>query len=199
MRRLLTSEILEGIRRNDPQVLRYVYQSYFKKVERFVTSNQGTSTEASDLFQEALIVVFQRVRQEGPTLTRSFRSFFLGVVRNLWLKQLEARRRTPFEELSDSGDIDVFRVMDDLYSAYDEALLRQLIYKYYSDLGEQCRTILELYARKTAIKDIAEKLGLTENFVKKRKYECKEKLIRDLMNDPLFKHIFNHERLGRKD
>ncbi|MGC8864351.1 MAG: RNA polymerase sigma factor [Bacteroidales bacterium] len=199
MRRLVTSEILEGIRRNDPQVLHYVYQTYFKKVVHFVTSNSGTSTEASDVFQEALIVVFQRVRKEGPTLTRSFRSFFLGVIRNLWLKQLEARRRTQFQELSDSGDIDVFQVRDDLYSAYDEALLRQLIHKYFNGLSEQCRTILELYARKMSVKDIAEQLGLTENFVKKRKYECKEKLIRDLMNDPLFKHIFNHERMGRKD
>ncbi|MDK2910190.1 MAG: hypothetical protein PWR20_1757 [Bacteroidales bacterium] len=193
MRRLSTSEIINGIRRNDPQVLRYLYHTYFKKVEFFVVSNKGVANEAPDLFQEAMIVIFQRVQKEGLTLKSSFKSYFFGVIRKLWLKHLEANRKLPAQESSDSGDIDVFQAVDELYNAYDQAILRQLIMKHYSALGEQCRLILELQARRVAMRDIAERLGVSENFVKKRKYECKEKLIRDLMNDPLFKHLFNHE------
>jgi len=199
VRRLSTSEVIDGIRRNDPQVLRYVYNAYFQEVESFVVSNNGAAHEASDLFQEAMIVIFQKVRQEGLTLTSSFESYFFGVIRKLWLKQLEANRKQALRESSDSGDRDFFREIDDLYGAYDHAILRQLILKYYGALGEQCRQILELYARRVAIKDIAESLGISESSVKKRKYECKEKLIREIMNDPLFKHLFNHEPMGRKD
>ncbi len=193
MRRLSTSEIINGIRRNDPQVLRYVYHTYFKKVESFVVSNKGGVNEAPDLFQEAMIVIFQRVQKEGLTLKSSFKSYFFGVIRKLWLKHLEANRKLPAQESFDSGDIDVFQAVDELYNAYDQAILRQLIMKHYNALGEQCRLILELQARRVTMHDIAERLGVSENFVKKRKYECKEKLIRDLMNDPLFKHFFNHE------
>jgi RNA polymerase sigma factor (sigma-70 family) len=158
-----------------------------------VVSNKGVVNEAPDLFQEAMIVIFQRVQKEGLTLTSSFKSYFFGVIRKLWLKHLEANRKLPAQESSDSGDIDVFQAVDELYNAYDQAILRQLIMKHYNALGEQCRLILELQARRVAMRDIAERLGVSENFVKKRKYECKEKLIRDLMNDPLFKHLFNHE------
>lgn len=193
MRRLSTSEIIIGIRNNDPHVLRYVYNTYIKKVEFFVVSNKGSADQAADLFQEALIVIFQKVRLEEFTLTSSFKSFFFGVIRNLWLKHLEANRKELSLKLSDSGDKDVFREVDRLYGTYDQAILRQLIMKHYSALGEQCRLILELQARRVTMRDIAERLGVSENFVKKRKYECKEKLIRNLMNDPLFKHFFNHE------
>ncbi len=193
MRRLSTSEIIDGIKENDPHVLHYVYQSYFKKVEAFVVANSGSASDAADLFQETMIVIFQKVRNDDLNLRSSFKSFFFGVIRKLWLKHLEVNRRRQHQEKSYSGDMDVFQVTDDLYSAYDQAIIRQLILKYYNKLGAKCQQILELYAHKMPVKDIAEKLGCSESLVKKRKFECKEKLVRELMNDPLFKYLFNHE------
>lgn len=63
------------------------------------------------------------------------------------------------------------------FKSIDENASRRFIQKYFLKLGEGCQKILQLYAQGMSYRKIAENMGVTEKFVKKRKYECKEMLI----------------------
>lgn len=54
---------------------------------------------------------------------------------------------------------------------------------YFKQLSEVCRKILELYTVKLTVREIADKLGNTEKYVRKRKYECKNRLVKLVMEN----------------
>ena len=57
------NELLDGIRNHDSGVLEFVYQKYFPMIESFVLHNQGSSEQAKDVFQEAMIIVYKKIRE----------------------------------------------------------------------------------------------------------------------------------------
>jgi len=94
--------IIEGIRRKDKDVLRYVYKQYFPMVRYFIVRNNGTEQDAEDIFQEAMIVVFERARKRNLALGCAFKTYLYSVVRHIWL-QLADRNRLQYE-LSDMDE-----------------------------------------------------------------------------------------------
>ncbi len=195
MRSLLTSEIFEGIRRNDPQVLRYVYKSFFWRIHNFVIDYKGSETDAEDIFQEALVVIYQKLRDEDVEIGCSFKTFFFAVCRHLWFRQLVVRRQMD-ETIQDlSVKEDVFRLTEDLFQSIDKTESRRMVQKHFSQLGETCQKILQLFNARVPLREIAQIMGVSEKFAKKKKFECKEKLLNQLKNDPLFKVYFDDERI----
>ncbi len=185
MRNHLNSEILEGIRRNDPQVLQYIYKTFYDKVYQYIRRNNGTEADAEDVFQEALVIIYQKIRFGELVLTSSFKTFFFAICRHLWLQQLQQKKLSEEIQIYSSGDEDVFRITEDMFQSIDENASRRFIQKYFLKLGEGCQKILQLYAQGMSYRKIAENMGVTEKFVKKRKYECKEMLIEMIKKDHL--------------
>lgn len=195
MRSLLTSQIFEGIRRNDPQVLRYIYKSFFWKIQNFVFDYKGTEADAEDIFQEALVIIYQKIRDENVEISCSFKTFFFAVCRHLWFRQLVVRRQME-EVIQDSAQTeDVFRIMEDLFQSIDKTEARRMVQRHFSQLGETCQKILQLFNARVPLKEIAQIVGISEKFAKKKKFECKEKLLNQIKNDPLFKVYFDDERI----
>jgi DNA-directed RNA polymerase specialized sigma24 family protein len=62
--KLTQIEILEGIKNNDPDILQGVYQDQYPKVEKYVISNNGTSQEAKDIFQEAFVALWKNIKND---------------------------------------------------------------------------------------------------------------------------------------
>ena len=67
MKRLSDEEILAGLRKRDNRILQYIYKNSFTPVKQLVLHNAGSENDAEDIFQEALIVIFKKLR-ESPTL-----------------------------------------------------------------------------------------------------------------------------------
>ena len=60
--------ILQGIRDHESRILEHVYQVYFPVIESFVIHNQGNSHQAKDVFQEGMIIVYNKLRGDGREL-----------------------------------------------------------------------------------------------------------------------------------
>ena len=71
----------------------------------------------------------------------------------------------------------------------EEGEKRNLMYKHFFTLSEDCKKILELFFAKTPMKKIAEMLETSESYVKKRKHICKTRLMQNVQNDPLFNEL----------
>jgi RNA polymerase sigma factor (sigma-70 family) len=188
------TELVEGLRNRKNEILEYIYEEYFPTVKYFINANNGNDEEARDVFQETLLVVFIRIRQEDFKLKCSLKTYIYAVSKNLWLKQLSINRRWNFisiqnQEISHQEDVNTVEVIN------VNEIKRLLYQKYYLELGLICQRILELLVKKISYKDIANILNLkNEQYARKKKYRCLQSLIKRLRKDPYYKIFLGNEK-----
>ena len=178
--------IIDGLKRQDSLIIRYVYKEYYPTIKFLITTNSGTDTDAEDVFQDALVVLYRKIARENLVLTSSFKTFLYSICRNLWLQRLDRRVfRNEFLELEDLGEL-----QDISYSEQpeDDQEKYRLFQQHFFRLGDDCQKVLKLFMNKTSLKEIADIMGFkTEKYAKTRKFMCKEKLKNSIINDPNFK------------
>ena len=54
--------LLEGLGREDRQSIEKIYRDHYNMVQSLVTNNSGTADDAADIFQELMIVLFEKAR-----------------------------------------------------------------------------------------------------------------------------------------
>ena len=178
--------IITGLRNRDGLIIRYVYKEYYPTIKFLITTNSGTETDAEDVFQDALVVLYRKIARENLVLTSSFKTFLYSICRNLWLQRLDRRvfsnEFLDMEDLSETQESSYNEQPDEEIEKY--RLFQQHFYK----LSEDCQKILKLFMGKVSLREIAEIMGFkTEKYAKTRKFMCKEKLKNSIINDPNFK------------
>jgi RNA polymerase sigma factor (sigma-70 family) len=184
VKRLTDDEIVAGLRKRDNRVLQYIYKNSFNTVKQLILHNAGTDNDAEDIFQEALIVIFRKIKDDaGFELTAAFNTYIYSISRLLWLKHLrnikkieidplnrDMEERIEFEEPSPVQDKDLRMAI------YQRTLLR---------IPEDCQKILRLTAQDISSREIAHQLGFrSEGYVRKRRHFCKEHLVNRIKEDP---------------
>ncbi|MBU2915742.1 MULTISPECIES: RNA polymerase sigma factor [Reichenbachiella] len=163
-------EILERVSRGDEAALDYLYKKYYKMMTRIVLNNSGTEDEAKDVFQDALLVFWQKAISGNLVLTSKISTFIYSICLNLWRKELDRKSRHSGEMVEEATYQDIER---------QEKI--KIVNDCINQLGDACRKILTYhYFDGLSMQDIAEKLNFANtDTAKTKKYKCKKKL--DLM------------------
>ena len=182
-RALLTDhELLMGLADGSDDALSQLYRRYFPMVLRFVTSNSGSEDEAKDIYQEALIVLYEKVRSGSFELQCQLKTYVYSVSRRLWLKQLTHKSRFMVSdtETPATDSAAVGQMSNDLTDHEERDRQFDLMADSLNRLGEPCRTLLEdFYIRHLSMQDITEKFGYTNaDNAKTQKYKCLMRLKR---------------------
>ncbi len=182
MNRYSVTEIIDGLRRRDNRVLRYIYKTYYPPVVKLVLTNSGTEDDAKDIFQETLIVVFRNIRDKADfKLESGFQTYLYSIARLLWLKHLRNSRNQDKNLKENHTFIEFeepkpFNEEDIRYALYQRAFIK---------IPSDCQKILKMSVDGIPQKEIADSLGFkSENYIKKRKHFCKEYLILKIKEDP---------------
>ncbi len=61
-------------------------------VKDLVSKNGGSSEDASDLFQDGMVVVYEKAMDVDFTLSSSLKTYLYAVCKNKWLMQLRKRK-----------------------------------------------------------------------------------------------------------
>ncbi|HBL74561.1 MAG: hypothetical protein A2W90_20960 [Bacteroidetes bacterium GWF2_42_66] len=186
-------ELLNGILRNDSVILQFIYKNFYYKINFFIKKNNGDDDDANDVFQEAIIIMYRKIKDNSLILDCSFDTYLYSICRFLWMKQLE-KRKNEKERIYDNQEY-----RDDIY---DEQLNRtvdmneryKLYQKHFKNLGKDCQKILQMFFDKVPLKQIAQMMGFKgEKYAKKRKYKCKEYLIKSIKQDLEYKKILEDD------
>ncbi len=183
-------EIIEGIKARDNCVLQYIYKYYYPSIHHFIISNSGSTDDAKDIFQESIIVIYRKVKdQKHFLINSSFKTFIYSIARNIWLKHLRTKKYEGQKIQDHQSFIDL---KDEPFKISNEDLKMTLYQKYFKQLPEDCQNILKLTARDIPQKEIAQAMNFkSENYVKKRKHNCKEKLIEMIKEDPQYPDLWD--------
>jgi RNA polymerase sigma factor (sigma-70 family) len=186
-------ELLNGILRNDTIVLQSIYKNFYSKINFFIKKNNGDDDDANDVFQEAIIIIYRKLKANDLVLDCTFETYLYSVCRFLWLKQLE-RRKLEKEKIKDNHEYNEDIYDDNLEKVVDLNDRYRLFQKHFANLGKDCQKVLQLYFDKVPLKSIAQIMGFkSEKYAKKRKFKCKEYLIKSIKQDLEYKKILSGE------
>jgi RNA polymerase sigma factor (sigma-70 family) len=175
--KLTDKSIIEGIRLQDEKVLNYLYDHYYQTVKSHVLKNSGSDDDASDLFQDTIIALYQQITENSFDLTSDLKGYFFGIARNLWNEQLRKKKR--ITELN----IDV--VEEDDSDEYFDQALEKILSRSFQKLKPDSQTILTLFSEGLSYEEIATRMDLkNETYARRKKYLSKEELLEIIKRDP---------------
>lgn len=185
--------LLEGIAKSEREAMRQVYHQYLPEIRAFIRRNSGTEDDASDLFQEAVIVLYRKLQTGDFHLTSTLGAYLISICRNQWYDRLKRHSykkelRMEVIEKYDYEDPD-----QDTIAAIQESTRKSVFQKAFLKLGDSCQKILSLFFQKIPMKEIAVQLDTTEGYVKKRKSVCRDQLFTLIQNDPAYAELISHE------
>ena len=82
------NHFLYELRSGTASAYELLYTAYFPTIAHLVKQNHGNDRDAEDLFQETVIVLLEKIRQDDFTLTSSLKTYLYAIARNNWLKRL---------------------------------------------------------------------------------------------------------------
>jgi RNA polymerase sigma factor (sigma-70 family) len=185
MEQYTDEQIIEGISQNDQKVMTYIYDRFFGKVEGFIMGRGGNPEHIKDVFQEALYVIIQKVRNEGLELTCTFSTYLLAVCKNIWMHDMRKSKH----HLVEDSRLDSVPEEDAADWVQEEQLLA-LYNHHFKQLSEDCQKLLRLHFGKVSLAEIQQIFGYSsEHYTSDRKYRCKQSLYNRIRKDPKFKEI----------
>lgn len=168
-------EDILGILNNSPATLKRIYKVHFPMVLQMVLNNNGTDEDAKDVYQESIIILYNKVKVGDFELTSKLKTYIYSVCRRIWLKKL-GQRNNKAVELKDvhdfllvENDVELHKMRDLQFSKMEESMLM---------LGEPCKTIIQdFYMQNKSMQEICEKFGYTNaETAKTQKYKCLQRL-----------------------
>jgi RNA polymerase sigma factor (sigma-70 family) len=186
--------IIESIRTGAHNVaLEYLYDISLKKVRQYIIKNNGNKDDANDIFQDAVIILFNQIRLNKFNESYSIDAFIYSVARNLWIDKV--RRDKKF---SNYDSPDQFNSISDDSSGQLNDLIQkeksQAMKMIFDQLDEKCQKILTyVIYEKRSMKEIKVMMGYSsEDVAKTNHYRCKQYLTKLVKSNPSLVNLLRH-------
>ncbi|UCH13380.1 MAG: sigma-70 family RNA polymerase sigma factor [Bacteroidales bacterium] len=184
-------DFINGIKNRDNKILQVIYKEHFSLIKSFILKNNGNIDDARDVFQEAIIVIFRYAKRDDFKIDCSFETFLYSISRTIWLNNLRNKKiRT--NKIDDIREYIAFNASDN--EQIEESTEFKLYQKHFEKLSDECKKLMQLFYDKVPYKEIAKIMNYKSvGIVKKKKYKCKEALLKSIRNDPEFK-LLNEQK-----
>jgi len=170
--------IIERIRSDSRSIknraLEELYISYYPIIKNYINKNSGNDIEAEDIFQDAVIVLYTKVRQEDFELSCALKTFIYSICRNLWLNRLKTKGKI----LSLSEDFKETEIQAEDLEILDPNTKHKKIRALFDHIDEKCKNVLyNFYFHRMSMQAIANDMGFANAQVaKNKKSRCLKKL-----------------------
>lgn len=181
---------VDALVENNAALIREIYDKFVPKVIGYIRKNSGDEAAARDIVQETLITIYDQAKTKGLQLTCPFDAYFFLICKRKWLNMLKksGNKEVTIEE-------ERLYISDDAHEraeenrAFDEK--QQLYMTMLSKLGESCKKIITLGFSSLSMMEVAEQLGVTYAYARKRKSVCLAQLTQLIQESPLYERLKN--------
>lgn len=164
-------QLLEGLALKDGRVIEAIYRDNYPMIQAFILNNNGNSDEARDIFQEAMIVMYEKAASGTFELNCLLKTYLYSVCRRLWLKRLQQLQRYVdlVENVEETVVVDEDLEIHDKHNASFTIMENAM-----NKIGEPCKSLLDAYyIQKKNMQEIATDFGYTNaDNAKTQKYKC---------------------------
>lgn len=177
-------ELVKGLLNNNRKVIDYIYEHFFNRIKYYIQNKGGGLDDAKDVFQEALIVIYKKAKEDTLELKSQFFTYLMGVCKYIWLN---IRKKKSNNTVTLKYE-DTLRLKD---SSIEQKIIEQERYNVYErnfiKLGDLCQKVLKLFFDRKSMDEIAKAIGYeTAHSVRTKKYKCQEELKKLIQEDNQF-------------
>ena len=161
----------KAIGNNEKEAIELVYKENYGLIQHFVVYNNGTEDDARDIFQEAMMVLYEKSKQPDFELTCQIKTYLYSVCRRLWLKKLQHARRIEMQIENFDNIVPVEEDLEDHEKLTKQYLIMRTAM---GKIGEPCKSLIEaFYVHHKNMQEIAGFFGYTNaDNAKNQKYKC---------------------------
>lgn len=167
----------------DKEVVPHLYKKVFPLVENYVRKNSGRKEDASDVFQDSLLLFYKQVIKNTFDPKYKVYGYLYRISINLWINKIKKEQKIQYlETVGEEALEEEPSHWDRPSERTDENVLRTL----FSGIGEKCIELLTYTVYYNLLmEDIMLRMGFTSvDAVKMQQHRCKQKLIKEIENNP---------------
>ena len=179
---------IDGLLQNNSFIIQAIYDKFAPKVINFIKQNSGDADTAQDIIQDTLIAIYNQASQKDLKLTCPFDAYFFLLCKRKW-----------FNELKKSSNKEV-TINEEVLSKDDEAQelafetsifedKQTLFTEMFQKLGNACKDLLKATFKLKSMNEVAESLGVTYAYARKKKSLCIGKLTKMVQESPSFNNL----------
>lgn len=157
------------------QLFLALYQKAFPLVAQYISKRGGSFEEAKDVFQDALVIYYEKVLTAQDAQVQNEQVYILGIAKHLWLKKF---KKDQASTKLDHPEADV------MAEEANENPSSQKLLMFLETAGKKCMDMLRaFYFDKLPLAEIAQSFGYSGiRSATVQKYKCIEK-VRDTVKE----------------
>ncbi len=168
---------LDQLKNEENASFEALYRLYYPAVKAHIIRNQGSTQDAEDIFQEAVLVLLQQLRQADFVLTATLKTYLFAIARNLWLNRLRAARHSLIDDRevdNEPGETALFELQQELTSE-DKLTL------WLTKITERCQRILKaIFFYREPMESLMLKMGWkNRHTAANQQYKCIQQMRRE--------------------
>ncbi|MGE9311186.1 RNA polymerase sigma factor [Niabella sp. CJ426] len=177
-------QYIDALRQHNSQRIEEIYRNFAPGIKSFLLSKGAGIEEAGDIFQEAIIDVYKLAQNKSFTLTCPLEAFLLLICKRKWINQVEKNRRQGVTKPVDDGYTQIASKDDEAAAFYADTLEKEeIVIAMLQQISDRCREIImNSYADKSQ-QQLADKLGISYAYLRKKKSLCMAELISLVRNN----------------
>jgi RNA polymerase sigma factor (sigma-70 family) len=180
---------IEALLTHDQRLTSEIYQRFAPGMRAFLLSRGCNEEDAGDIFQDALIDIYKLAHDKQFVLTCPFEPFLLLVCKR---KFFNKTKKTSLHVVTNGEDDAFTHIPGDANVSAEEHANQmdkeQLVMKVLDQMGN-CKEVILKSMLKKPQEEVAEELGMTYAYFRKRKSNCMGELSELVQNHPSFKNL----------
>lgn len=170
--------LLEGLALSERDAVAEIYRLYRPMLVKWIVSRNGKEEDADDVFQDVLMVLYDKAKSPEFCLTCKLSTYLFAVSKRIWYKKLEQHNRMVYKFTEEDEDNNIAAADDDVSVYLEKETQLEELNIALEKLGAPCNSLLKaFYIEDKSMQQIAEDFNYTnaEN-AKTQKYKCMMRL-----------------------
>ncbi|MCX6239529.1 MAG: sigma-70 family RNA polymerase sigma factor [Bacteroidia bacterium] len=185
MKKYTDQEIIQGLKSGESFAVKYLAKELLPVISYFISKNNGDEENAKDVFQDALFIIIEKILKNNFEVQGALSTYIFAICKHLWLIELDRQKAAKNYEVrreAESAEID-------FSEAGDCVFYENVFRKCFDAMDDISQKILKMYWLEISPSEIAETLGYSYGYVRKKKSECMKELKNRIMEHPDFKEL----------
>ncbi len=173
-------QYIEALLNNDERGIREIYRQHAPAARRWVLQHGGNTDDAQDVFQEAVMAVFERARKSNFVLTCPLGALLHVIYTRKWVDRIRQKDRDmtvrnveEYRYELESSEPDALTVAEEAIEAQQR---QSKLARTFAQLSQLCQQLFNLLAEGIPPREAAEKLQMNSvDTLYRRKNACSER------------------------
>lgn len=164
--------IIEGLRQRSNDAFAILYKESYPSIKNYVLQNSGSEDDAKDVFQDTMVVLYEKAGSGNLQLSASLKTFIFSISRNIWLKKLRQKSNINFSETETT----IESAEDRIIAGEKESHILLRLVRAFKKMTSHCKTLIySMFFRESGVDKVVDEKGYKNaHSANNQKYKCLE-------------------------